>query len=349
MGHLDDDPRIDLRLKAVFGQFTVPPLSDVGSREELLALERTPEAIARNEAIRAFTDSFGDEDVAPSSGLRISTVAIRSEPDGVAINLQVVRPDDDDVRPCVYYLHGGGMMYMSCFDGNYRAWARMIARQGVVVVMPDFRNCLAPSSTPQVAPFPAGLEDCESGLDWLLANAGSVGADSSQVVVAGESGGGNLALSLAIRLNRLGRSSSIKGVYAMCPIIAGRWPHPDHPSSVENDGIFLNLANNRIIHAYGVEAWRARNPEAWPGMAGVEHVRGLPPTVISVNECDPLRDEGVAFYRLLLKAGVRARCRTIMGTTHGAEVFPSICPEISTDAARHIADFAGARGGKPTR
>ena len=37
--------------------------------------------------------------------------------------------------------------------------------------------------------------------------------------------------------------------------------------------------------------------------AGVDVV-GLPPTVISVNECDPLRDEGINFYRLLLKNGV---------------------------------------------
>ncbi|MDO8886352.1 alpha/beta hydrolase fold domain-containing protein, partial [Candidatus Oleimmundimicrobium sp.] len=63
------------------------------------------------------------------------------------------------------------------------------------------------------------------------------------------------------------------------------------------------------------------------------------PVVISVNECDPLRDEGIAFYRLLLRAGVRARCRTVMGTVHGIEVFPSICPDISRDTAVSIADF----------
>jgi acetyl esterase/lipase len=44
------------------------------------------------------------------------------------------------------------------------------------------------------------------------------------------------------------------------------------------------------------------------------------PTIISVNECDPLRDEGINFYRLLLRAGVKARCRQVMGTTHGTEI-----------------------------
>ena len=44
--------------------------------------------------------------------------------------------------------------------------------------------------------------------------------------------------------------------------------------------------------------------------------------MISVNECDPLRDEGIEFYRLLLRAGVHARCRQVMGTIHGTEIFP---------------------------
>jgi acetyl esterase/lipase len=62
--------------------------------------------------------------------------------------------------------------------------------------------------------------------------------------------------------------------------------------------------------------------------------------VISVNECDPLRVEGVGFYRPLLANGVAARCRQVMGTIHGTEVFPMVCPEISRDTARDLAAFA---------
>jgi acetyl esterase len=68
-------------------------------------------------------------------------------------------------------------------------------------------------------------------------------------------------------------------------------------------------------------------------------VKGLPPVVISVNECDPLRDEGIAFYRLLLQAGQPARCRQVMGTIHGTEIFAVACPEISRDTARDLAAF----------
>lgn len=62
--------------------------------------------------------------------------------------------------------------------------------------------------------------------------------------------------------------------------------------------------------------------------------------MIHVNECDPLRDEGINFYRLLLKSGVSARCRQVMGTVHAAEIFAAVCPDVSRDAARDLAAFA---------
>jgi len=62
--------------------------------------------------------------------------------------------------------------------------------------------------------------------------------------------------------------------------------------------------------------------------------------VISVNECDPLRDEGIAFYRLLLAAGVAARGRVVLGTMHATELIPIVCPEITASTARDLADFA---------
>jgi acetyl esterase/lipase len=93
---------------------------------------------------------------------------------------------------------------------------------------------------------------------------------------------------------------------------------------------------------YGIEAFTARDPLAWPAFAQIEDVTGFPPTVISVNECDPLRDEGIGFYRLLLSAGVAARGRTVLGTIHGTEIFPPLCPDISHSTAADIAAFASS-------
>ena len=52
-----------------------------------------------------------------------------------------------------------------------------------------------------------------------------------------------------------------------------------------------------------------------------------------------MRDEGIEFYRLLLRAGVRARCRQVMGTVHGTEIFSIACPDVSYETAGSIAQF----------
>jgi acetyl esterase len=333
------DIRLDPRLKAILAGIPAEGGSDADSREQLIAEAATPQAREQAELFRAFMEMCDTEEAAPSAGLRVHSEHIDSQPDGNTINLQVIRPDNDEVVACVYYIHGGGMAALSCYDGMYRGWGKLIAANGVAVVMVDFRNCVTPSSVPELAPFPGGLNDCVSGLKWVVANAAHLGIDPDRVIVAGESGGGNLTLATGLKLRQDGDLGLIKGLYALCPYIAGQWPTPESPSSTENNGILLDLHNNRGAVGYGIEAFTARNPLAWPSFATTDDVQGLPPTVISVNECDPLRDEGINFYRLLLRAGVPARCRQVMGTMHGTEIFTIACPEISRDTARDLAAF----------
>jgi acetyl esterase len=342
---ITDDPRIDPRIKEVFGVLDFGGnAGDAESRVQLLEEANTEEATAIRSMITAFLGMSDTEEIAPSKGLSVAEHTVISSPDGNSVNIRFIRPDGQDFLPCVYYIHGGGMASMSCYDGNYRAWGRIIAAQGVSVAMVDFRNALVPSSADEVAPYPAGLNDCVSGVRWVAANHADLGIDPDRIIVAGESGGGNLTLATGLRLKRDGDLPIIKGLYALCPYIAGIWPLPENPSSIENNGILLELHNNRGAMTYGIQELESRNPLAWPGFATEDDVRDLVPTMISVNECDPLRDEGVNFYRLLLRAGVDARCRQVMGTIHGTEIFPMICPDISRDTAASIADFARTAG-----
>jgi acetyl esterase len=342
---ITEDQRIDPRIRAMLGVIepAVNP-GDADNRQQLLEEATTEKAIAERQIITAFLGMCDTEEIAPSQGLVVSEHTVVSAPDGNKVNIRLIRPAGADVVPCVYYIHGGGMATMSCYDGNYRAWGRIIAAQGVAVAMVDFRNAQVPSSADEVAPFPAGLNDCVSGLKWVAANHAELGIDPGRIIVAGESGGGNLTIATGLRLKRDNDLGLIKGLYALCPYIAGIWPLPENPSSTENNGILLELHNNRGAMIYGIEELEKRNPLAWPGFATEDDVRDLVPTMISVNECDPLRDEGINFYRLLLRAGVDARCRQVMGTIHGTEIFPMVCPDISRDTAASIADFARTVG-----
>ena len=125
--------RIDPRIKALLGAMPEMTAKDVESREEALADANAPEAVAAREAFRTFMDMCDSEEVAPSKGLSIKTLDFVSEPDGNSIKIQFIRPDTSERLPCVYYIHGGGMSVLSCFDGNYRAWGKIIASHGVAV------------------------------------------------------------------------------------------------------------------------------------------------------------------------------------------------------------------------
>ncbi len=339
MSKINDDPRIDPRIKDVFGSVAMGGGRDVESREAALESANSERAIATRQLIGAFLDQCDTEEIAPSAGLIITDKTFMSEPDGNTVNIQFIRPDNTDILPCVYYIHGGGMATMSCYDGNYKAWGRILAAQGLAVAMVDFRNALVPSSATEVAPYPGGRNDCISGLKWINANSKLLLIDPSRIIVSGDSGGGNLALATALSLKKDGNSKLISGVYALCSYISGKWPTPENPSSIENNGILLDLHNNQGAMIYGIEEFHKGNVLAWPGFATEDDVHGLVPTVISVNECGPLRDEGINFYRLLMRAGVSASCRQVMGTIHAIEVFPIACPDISRETASSIAHF----------
>ena len=77
-----------------------------------------------------------------------------------------------------------------------------------------------------------------------------------------------------------------------------------------------------------------------PIMANNEDLCGLPPNMISVNEMDLFRDEGLSYYRNLLAAGVRASSRTVNGTCHSGDVnFPAAAPDIFAATLSDIYGF----------
>ena len=338
-GRIATDPRIDPRIKAMLGTLDFGnSAGDAESREQLLEEANTEDASAVRDLFTAFLgmcDTRGDRPVdgpgaSPSTRSSPNRTPTRSTSDSSAPRATTC------CRACTTSTVAGCRRCRPT-TATTSAWGRIIAAQGVAVAMVDFRNALVPSSVDEVAPFPAGLNDCVSGLKWVAANHAALAIDPERIVVAGESGGGNLTLATGLRLAQDGDLGLIKGLYAMCPYIAGIWPLPENPSSTENNGILLDLHDNRGAMAYGIEELEQRNPLAWPGFATEDDVRDFVPVMISVNECDPLRDEGVNFYRLLLRAGVDARCRQVMGTIHGTEILPMLCPDISRDTAVSIA------------
>jgi acetyl esterase len=67
--------------------------------------------------------------------------------------------------------------------------------------------------------------------------------------------------------------------------------------------------------------------------------------VISVNELDPMRDEGLDYYRRLLRAGVPAVGRVVAGTCHGGDLLlPGVMPDVFAASIRDLSGFAKSPG-----
>ena len=280
------------------------------------------------------------------SDVDVTTETITSF-DGSGLVLYVFRPRSvDGPLPGIFHTHGGGMTILTTDNQVHRRWNTDVAASGAVVVMVDFRNSWTPEGR---HPFPTGVEDCLAGLLWTDAHRDELGLTS--LVTYGESGGGNLAIATVLLAKSRGRLDAIDGVYGDIPFISGgyRWDRDrqmsELPSLVENDGYQVHTkAMALIARSYDPTGENAENPIAWPYHATVEDLRGLPPTVISVNELDPLRDEGIGFARKLALAGVDTSAKVNLGLTHGAQhIFRPSVPEAQRSSIRDLVGFAADR------
>jgi acetyl esterase/lipase len=336
---LKTDPRADPRLVAAlapFGLDGAPPPVPVradSSLSDKLAYVAASEAGMEG----VFQALFAD--LPP-----ITTVERRTEVvmgvDGNSISLYIHTPrNQSGLLPCVYHTHGGGMVMLTAAGATYARWRDELAASGMVVVGVEFRNGGGALGN---HPFPAGLNDCMSGLQWVSDHKTALGI--SKLIVSGESGGGNLSLAVCLKAKKDNRLAQIAGVYALCPYIYGAWGQQSQelPSLYENDGYLIARDQMGVLATvYDPEHKHDANPLCWPYRATREDLQGLPPHVISVNELDPLRDEGLKYYQKLLAAGVPVYSRTVNGTCHAADVlFRKAIPDVYAATVRDIKGFA---------
>lgn len=334
---LATDPRADQRMVQALAQFGLDglaaevPVDRGSSPEELLAF-----AAAAEEGFEAVFAGLV-EGLPPVNGVVSETRSI-STSDGGSINLYIHRPDASaSPLPAVVHLHGGGMAILGASGPCYTRWRDELAATGLVVVGVEFRNAggvLGPHT------FPAGLQDCADATRWAHEHAKELGI--SHLILSGESGGANLSLATTIKAKSEGWADEIAGVYAQCPYISGQWPKPTLPSHHENDRYFVSLATfAAMAEMYDPGGQESSNAQCWPLSAEQADLDGLPPHVLSMNELDPLRDEGLVYYGKLRDAGVEVRGRIVPGTCHGGDVFfRKAIPDVYESTIRDIRQFA---------
>ena len=224
-------------------------------------------------------------------------------------------------RPLVVFLHGG-MWLLGDLDTHDRTCRRLARGAGVAVLAVDHRR--APEH-----PWPAAVDDAVRAVRWAAEHGGT------DVAVAGDSSGGNLAALACLRLRDAGEPLPAAQVL-ICPntdLTLGR-------PSVRTKGHGWGLDVDDL--AWAVELWvRPPLTPADPRVSPLHapDLSGLPPAVVVTAEHDPLRDEGDAFAARLATAGVAVRHRCETGLVHGfIQGLDRVSPVAAAAAERLYAD-----------
>ena len=217
---------------------------------------------------------------------------------------RVYTPDGPGPFPVVVYFHGGGWVIADkqVYDGGARALAK---QANAVVVSVDYR--LAPE-----AKFPAAWDDALASYKWVSENAASIKGDPMRMALAGESAGGNLAVSTAIAVRDAGLRMP-RHVLAVYPVAQTG----DLNTKSYVDSATAKPLNKPMI-GWFVDKLLAKPEDKMNPRLDIVHanLKGLPPVTIINAQIDPLREDGAMLQNALKKAGVKVERKVYTGVSH---------------------------------
>jgi monoterpene epsilon-lactone hydrolase len=242
--------------------------------------------------------------------------------DGVSVDWVTVPGTRDD--RVVVLIHGGGGCMGSA--ATYREFAGRVSRAAQArVAVVEYR--LAPE-----APFPAGVDDCVAAYRSILAD----GNAPERVIVAADSGGVGLALTVVARIRDegIGLPAGVVGFSPWLDFAVG-----DSIADAEDVG---DPMLTRDAHQFFAEQYLQDHP-ATDAAANILHAdpAGLPPILLLTGTRDVVHADALRFAQLARRAGVEVTVRSFHGLVHNWVLWPDF-PE-SADALAHLARFIDER------
>jgi acetyl esterase len=223
---------------------------------------------------------------------------------GGELALRLYRPTGERPLPTLLYFFGGGWV-LGTIDTADCVSRSLANAAGALVAVVGYR--LAPEH-----PFPAAIDDCYAALRWIAEHAGEIGADPARLAVGGDSAGGNLAASVALRARDQG------------PALVGQLLVCANTDQLADDESMRDADDPYLFNRHSV-AWYRQHYLADPGDASqseasplrAQTLARLPPALVITAEYDPLRDQGEAYARRLADEGVPVELSRYPGMAHG--------------------------------
>lgn len=223
------------------------------------------------------------------------------------VRVRIVKPTGaEGDLPVVLYIHGGGWVLGN--SGTHDRLVRDLATGAdAAIVFVEYDR------SPE-ARHPVAVEQAYATARWIMNDGASKGLDASRLAIAGDSVGGNMAAVVAILAKRRGDVAFIhQSLY---------YPVTD---AGQNTDSYREFAEGFHLRAdamawfwdnYLPDVQARKDVTASPLRAPVDELEGLPETFLIVDENDVLRDEGEAYGRKLIQAGVRTTLVRYDATIH---------------------------------
>ena len=227
--------------------------------------------------------------------------------DGQTVSLNIMRPKGvKGILPVFVFLHGGGWI-IGDYPTHKRMMRDLVLGSGAVGVFVNYTR------TPE-AQYPKAINESYAATKWVSEHGAEINVDGKRLALVGNSAGGNLAAVVSIMAKER-KGPAIKTAILM-------WPTTDTDFTT---GSFKSFGADRFLTVpfmeklydlYVPDHSKRNDIYVSPLIASLDQLKGLPPTLIQVAENDVLRDEGEAYGRKLLEAGVLATTVRYNGVIH---------------------------------
>ncbi|MEU5893322.1 alpha/beta hydrolase [Streptomyces sp. NPDC047461] len=211
------------------------------------------------------------------------------------VRVRILKPvDSTGPLPVILYVHGGGWIL-----GNAGTHDRLVRELtvGVNAALVFVEYDRSPE-----AKYPVAIEQAYATARWIVTEGAGEGLDASRLAVAGDSVGGNMTAALTHMAKQRGDVTFVhQSMY---------YPVTDAAQDTESYRTFAHgphltaKAMEWFWNAYTTDPAERAQITASPLRATLEDLRDLPPALVIVDENDVLRDEGEAYARKLIQAGV---------------------------------------------
>lgn len=216
-------------------------------------------------------------------------------------------------RDCVILqLHGGG--YIGAMRNAYRMFAGLYSEvsHGMSVLTPDYR--VAPEN-----PYPAALHDAYAAYCYLL----DQGWFSEQIILAGDSAGGGLAMALCHYLKDKGMQLP-RGIIAMSPWTDLTAGGESYDTNYEKDPLFGKTRDSMIYNKDYVGENDPMNAYISPLFGDF---REFPPMLLQVGSYEMLLSDSVDVAAKAREQGVKVHLSIYEGMFHLFQMAAKMLPE----------------------